>query len=179
MSAASLRNVAVEAGLSIGSVRHYFRDHSELLLFAMEELSRRIDDRLRAHADRLLGKDLSEDPLAHTEELLAEILPLDDTRRTEAAVWHAFTAAARYRPELRARADQVLAGTQALMRRVLTSAQELGGLPQCLDVEVESVRLAGLLDGLTVEAVHVPDRLPPELLRKVVRRHLAALASGA
>lgn len=36
---ASLRNVAEEAGLAIGSVRHYFRDHDELLLFTMRELS--------------------------------------------------------------------------------------------------------------------------------------------
>ncbi|MGG7569515.1 TetR/AcrR family transcriptional regulator [Streptomyces sirii] len=72
---ASLRNVAEEAGLAIGSVRHYFADHDELMIFTMRELSQRIGDRVRTHAERLLAPDGCTDRRAGTEQLLAEFLP--------------------------------------------------------------------------------------------------------
>jgi AcrR family transcriptional regulator len=175
---ASLRNVAEEAGLAIGSVRHYFRDHSEVLLFAMEEISRRFEQRVLAHVERLTGCTDHGEHRAGTEALLEEFLPLDGTRRQEAAVWYAFVTAARTRPELRSRAEEVLEGMRDVMARVLRGGQRTGTLPDHLDVRLESVRLAALLDGLTVQAVQAPGLLPPKLLRDVLRRHLDALAGA-
>ncbi|MFB6435918.1 TetR/AcrR family transcriptional regulator [Streptomyces sp. NPDC056411] len=175
---ASLRNVAEEAGLAIGSVRHYFADHDELMTFTMRELGQRIGDRIRTHAERLLAPDGRTDRRAGTEELLAEFLPLDEARRQEAALWLAFTAAAHTRPELRPCAAEMQADLHALMVRVLHEAQRAGGLPDGMDVALESTRLAALLDGLTVQAALLPDRYPPKLIRQVLRRHLDALRAG-
>ncbi|QIK05987.1 TetR/AcrR family transcriptional regulator [Streptomyces sp. ID38640] len=176
---ASLRNVAEEAGLAIGSIRHYFADHDELMTFTMRELSRRIGDRIRPHAERLLAPDGHTDRRAETEELLAELLPLDEARRQEAALWLAFTAAAHTRPELRPCAAEMQADLHTLMSRVLHEAQSAGGLPGGMDVALESTRLAALLDGLTLQATLLPDRYPPKLLRQVLRRHLDALRAGS
>ncbi|MEV7777056.1 TetR family transcriptional regulator C-terminal domain-containing protein [Kitasatospora sp. NPDC088351] len=176
---ASLRNVADEAGLAIGSVRHYFADHEELMTFTMRELGQRIGDRVRAHAERLLAPDGPTDRRAVTEKLLAEFLPLDEVRRQEAALWLAFTAAAHTRPELRPCAAEMQDGMHALLSRVLHEARRAGGLPGGLDIELESTRLAALLDGLTMQATLRPDRYPPELLQQVVRRHLDALKAGS
>ncbi|MFE7663931.1 TetR/AcrR family transcriptional regulator [Streptomyces celluloflavus] len=175
---ASLRNVAEEAGLAIGSVRHYFADHDELMTFTMRELSKRIGDRLRAHADRLLAPDGDTDRRAATEELLAEFLPLDDARREEAVLWIAFTAATHTRAELRPYAAEMQQEMRALVARVLSEAQSSGGLPADLDLDLESERLTALLDGLTLRAALLPDPVPPGRLRQVLRRHLDALKSG-
>lgn len=174
---ASLRNVADEAGLAIGSVRHYFADHDELMTFTMRELSRRISDRIRTHAERLLAPYGRTDRQAATEELLAEFLP-DEARRQEAALWLAFTAAAHTRPELRPCAAEMQSDLHTLMSRVLHEAQCAGSLQAGMDVELESTRLAALLDGLTLQATLLPDRYPPMLLRQVLRRHLDALKSN-
>src|SRR5918998_1254214 len=45
---ASVRNVAREAGLSMGSLRHYFATQSELLCFAMQLVGDRARARVRA-----------------------------------------------------------------------------------------------------------------------------------
>ncbi|HEV7626208.1 MAG TPA: TetR/AcrR family transcriptional regulator [Streptomyces sp.] len=179
LEGASLRNIADEAGLAIGSVRHYFNDHGELLIFAMTELSSRFERRVRAHVERLPGSEDGAERRAVTEALLGEFLPLDETRREEAAVWQAFVTAARTRPELQPRAREVLEGMHEVVARVLGSAQRAGGLPDDLDVDLESVRLSALLDGLTLQAVQAPDLLPPDLLTDVLRRHLLALSDGA
>ncbi|OEV06171.1 TetR/AcrR family transcriptional regulator [Streptomyces nanshensis] len=178
LEGASLRNVANEAGLAIGSVRHYFGDHGELLVFAMKELSRRFEHRVLAHVERLAECRDGEERREVAEAMLQEFLPLDATRREEAAVWSAFVTAARTRPELRPRAREVLEGTREVMTRVLEGARRTGALRKGLDVELESVRLAALLDGLTVQAVQVPELLPPRLLRTVLRTHLDTLTDG-
>lgn len=63
---ASLRNVALEAGLAIGSIRHCFDGHDAMIAFAVEALIHSIEDR----AD-----------LRPAEQVLSEVLPLDDRRR--------------------------------------------------------------------------------------------------
>ncbi|WP_043263171.1 TetR family transcriptional regulator C-terminal domain-containing protein [Streptomyces sp. CT34] len=178
LEGASLRNVAEEAGLAIGSVRHYFTDHDELMIFAMRELGRRTGERIRAHAERLLAPDGDLDRRAATEELLAEFLPLDDARREEAVLWITFTAATHTRPELRPCAAEMQQDMRDLVARVLSEARRMGGMPADLEVDVESRRLTALLDGLTLQAALLPDRMPPKQLRQVLRRHLDALRSG-
>ncbi|MBV2155253.1 TetR/AcrR family transcriptional regulator [Kitasatospora sp. SUK 42] len=176
---ASLRNVAEEAGLAIGSVRHYFAGGSELMIFAMQELARRIDARIRTHARALLdpapapGADRRE----QTARLLAETLPLDAERREESALWISFVTAARTRPELRPRAAEMQTGLDALVRRVLVEAERSGGLAPGLDLAVETRRLSALLDGLTLQAVQYPDLVGPDALREVLHRHLDSLAT--
>ncbi|MEU5048677.1 TetR family transcriptional regulator C-terminal domain-containing protein [Streptomyces sp. NPDC021096] len=177
---ASLRNVAEEAGLAIGSVRHYFTDHGEMLLFAMDELADRIERRVRAHATVLLDPATDDaDRRTGTEELLAEFLPLDGARHEESALWLAFTTAARTRPELRPRAAQVHRGMRELLTRVLSEARQAGGLAEDLDIAAETLRLSALLDGLALQAVlQGPAEVPPRAMRQVLRRHLDSLRPG-
>lgn len=175
VAGASLRNVAQEAGLAIGSVRHYFSDHDEVLIFAMRELSARIERRVRGHVERLLDPGARGEHRARAEELIAEFLPLDAERHEEGMLWQAFTTAARTRPELRPHAIELESGLRALVLRVLRGGQEAGSLPDDLDLELETLRLSALLDGLTLQAALEPERVTTDMLRNVLRRHLETL----
>ncbi|MDP9864534.1 MULTISPECIES: TetR/AcrR family transcriptional regulator [Streptosporangium] len=177
---ASLRNVAAEAGLAIGSVRHYFTAHSELMVFAMRAMSERVTGRLVAHADRLLDADAPLTPHERREtaiRMLAEVLPLDGERRREAVVWLAFVAAARTRPELRPHTDELYNGLLALTTRVLEGARRAGRLRSDADIALEARGLCALLDGMSLQAVLHPGSLDPETMLMVLRRHLAALTT--
>jgi AcrR family transcriptional regulator len=177
LEAASLRNVAEEAGLAIGSIRHYFTDHDELLIFALQELGRRVGERVWAHAEKILSEatDARTNRRRRTENLLAEFLPLDAARHDELVLWHEFAMAARTRPALLAQADETQQILHNLVLHTVRGAQAAGGLPADLDVELEAIRLRALLDGLGMQAVLFPQRFPPELQREVVRRHLDSL----
>jgi AcrR family transcriptional regulator len=165
---ASVRNVAHEAGLSMGSLRHYFRAQSDLLIFAMRLVIERIDRRVTA-------LDLPEDPRRAAEQVLAELLPLDAERRAENEVWLAFTARALVDPQLRALRDE---GYDLLRdgcrRQVLRLA---GPAPAGLDVDLETDRLFALLDGLAVHAAMRPAQATPDRLTAVLARHLDDLAA--
>ncbi|GAA3010586.1 TetR/AcrR family transcriptional regulator [Actinokineospora diospyrosa] len=174
---ATLRTVADEAGLAIGSVRHYFGSHEDVLIFTMRELGLRIGRRIGTHVDRLLGTDPDIDRRAAVEDLFAEFLPLDPIRWDEAVVWLAFTTAARTRPSLRDTAVEQHAFMRGLITRVLQEATARGALPDRLDLEVECLRLSALLDGLTLQAVLHPENTTPDLLLAALRRSLTALQS--
>ncbi|MEU3628547.1 TetR family transcriptional regulator [Amycolatopsis coloradensis] len=169
---ASLRSVADEAGLAIGSVRHYFKGHDELIVFAMRSLSDRLVARLLGHLPDLLDPATPRSRRQElTETLLGELLPLTEQTRAETDVWLAFTAAAKNRPDLAEEAARTYDGVRSLVRRVLEGAHGAGGLLDGLDLAVETERLAALLDGLALSA----GRTTPELMRTVLRRHLETL----
>ncbi|WP_132126177.1 TetR/AcrR family transcriptional regulator [Actinocrispum wychmicini] len=174
---ASLRNVAVAAGLAIGSVRHYFTSAAEMTAFAMREIRDRVFLRVLEHAAEILD-DPTINRRAATERLLAELLPLDAGRMQEAVLWLDFAAAARTRPELRAVAREQYEDTRALLTRVLAEAQQMGGLTDQTDVDAEAARLHALLDGLAMAAVLHPDRMRPDDMRAALHRHIDELAGG-
>jgi AcrR family transcriptional regulator len=169
---ASLRNVAVEAGLAIGSIRHYFDSHDDMIIFAVEALIQsiyqRVEDHVRALADRT-------DLRRPAERVLSEVLPLDDRRRDEAVLWLAFATAARTRPSLLPHAERLYDGLRALCHRALTVMSEAGTVAADLDIALETERLSSLLDGLTVDGVLHPDRMTPDLTVSLLRRHLDSL----
>ncbi|MFE5568842.1 TetR/AcrR family transcriptional regulator [Amycolatopsis japonica] len=172
LAQASLRSVAEEAGLAIGSVRHYFGGHDELIVFAMRALGDRLEARLAGHIPVLLDPATPRSRRQEaTEAFLGELLPLTEQTRAEADVWLAFSAAAKNRPDLAEEAKRMYEGVRFLVRRVLEGANEAGGLLADVDLNVETERLAALLDGLAVSA----GRTSPELMRAVLRRHLETL----
>ncbi|MEC3979414.1 TetR/AcrR family transcriptional regulator [Amycolatopsis sp. H20-H5] len=176
LAQASLRGVAVEAGLVVGSIRHYFVSHDELILFAVRILVERVLVRLYAHVEELKAPaSTREKRMELTERLLGELLPLDAERLAETEVWLAFSAVARTKPKLAEDTAKVPKGTRALVKRLLTEAARGGNLIKKLDVDLETERLAVLLEGLAMAATDRPEHTSPELMVRVLRRHLDSL----
>ncbi|MFG2828313.1 TetR/AcrR family transcriptional regulator [Streptomyces sp. NPDC048434] len=171
---ASLRAVADEARLNIGSVRHYFAGQEELMRFAMRSMLDRVGDRLQRRVDEL--GDLDGLPAAQIRrcavELLSELLPLDDSRRAEVTVLVDFSTAARTHPAIDDLAQETATGTRTLVRRILTRLDTAGGLRPGLTVDTETERLTSLLDGLAFTAVLRPDVLDAQTCATVLRAHI-------
>jgi AcrR family transcriptional regulator len=180
--AASVRAVANEAGLSMGSVRYFFHTQEELLRFAMSEVVNRARGRVAAKAGRRQAAVRAGRPLDGFAALLEEVLPLDDERRVEARIWAAFSAAASTDPameRLRREADEAVRG---LCRTALQGMAELGLLQPDhapADLALETQRLWALLDGLTVHLLVEPAYIGPRQARRVLRLHLSALGPRA
>ena len=165
---ASVREVAREAGLSMGSLRHYFGSQSELLRFAMRMVIDRIEDRVAA-------LELPDAPRDAVRTVLAELLPLDSGRRTENEVWLAFTARALVDPELRVLRDEAYDRLREACERWISLL--LGPDTPRPEVDLETERLFALLDGLAVHAAMRPQT--PDRLLAVLDHHLAHVGGGA
>ncbi|MFD0368250.1 TetR family transcriptional regulator C-terminal domain-containing protein [Streptomyces sp. NPDC127114] len=175
---ASLRTVADEAALNIGSLRHYFASQQDLMRFAMRSMLDRVGARLLARIERTGGLEgrPRADQLALAEGLLAELLPLDEQRRAEVTVFLDFNTAARTNPALGDLSRQAAEGTRSLVRRVLDRLDASGVLRPGLDLDVESERLTALLDGLGLGGVLQPSLVEPRTCTEVLRAHLEGLA---
>lgn len=168
---ATVRAVAAEAGLSVGSLRHVFASQSELLEFAM----RLVIDRVSARIGVLLPRAT----LQSTEEIAAELLPLDDERRAEMEVYLALFAAAGADVSLREVRDEAWKSTRDVCRMILALLWPNQGQAPEQERECEVAHLHALLDGLAAHLVWQPGDSHPERAREVLARHLRSLAEQA
>ncbi len=168
---ASVRNVAREAGLSMGSLRHDFATQSELLCFAMQLVGDRARARVRALEPAADARHLA-------EQLLHQLVPLDDERRAESEVWLAFTGHALVDPEQRAIHQQIHDQLLGACTTAISLLVDAGLTTEGLDVALEAGRLHALLDGLAVHAVMRPTAVPPSRITAVIARHLDSLQAG-
>jgi AcrR family transcriptional regulator len=167
LAAASVRAVAAEAGLSAGSLRHFFPAQSDLLVYAMNLVVERIESRVASIAAAAPALDR-----AHVEERLYQLLPLDDERRVEGEVWLAFTGHALVRGELR----QLWTDVHRELRNACSFAVESLGVD---DVDDEARRLQAIIDGLAVHAALSPEDADPQRLTAVLTHHLDELETAA
>jgi AcrR family transcriptional regulator len=168
---ASVRNVAREAGLSMGSLRHSFATQAELLCFAMQL----VGDRARA---RIAALEPVADARRAAEQLLHQLVPLDDERRAEAEVWLAFTGRALVDSRQRAIHQEIHDQLNGACTTAINLLVEAGLTAEGLDVALEASRLHALLDGLALHAVMRPAKVPPSRIVAVLARHLDALQAG-
>ncbi|WP_155372526.1 TetR/AcrR family transcriptional regulator [Catellatospora vulcania] len=171
LEAVSLREVAHEAGVSMGAVQHYFATKDEMLLYALQHwLSLSVHDRFAERVRARLTREPSGEPTAALRAIAAEYLPYDEACRSEVLVSMAFLSRAAVAPALAAALAPAFAGFAHTLSTVLQ------GAGVSIDAPAEAQRLAALLDGLRlpvlVGALSYQDALA------VVDRHLALLPTG-
>jgi AcrR family transcriptional regulator len=180
---ASLREVADEAELAVGSVRHYFASSDELLMHSFGVVVDRIVGRLTA-ADERLAEARPGTPEHHQGvlTLLGEFLPLDDERAVDACVWMAFKNAARTKPFLAPEADRSHRAVAAIVGRLVLEVASAADTDAAMDQQrlvTEAERLLATLDGLTMHALLQPEWMTAQMCSDVLESHLSGLASSA
>ncbi|RRJ67668.1 TetR family transcriptional regulator [Paenibacillus oralis] len=168
---ATVRKIAEEAGLSVGSMRHYFSSQVELFAFCMNIFVERVEKRLEAF-------ELKGPLLTDLKRLLMQFLPVDEERTLEMEVWFAFHAKSLVYPELRRLSANIQDGLYKASRFVLEEIIRNRLARPNLDIELETEKLYALIDGLAVHKIMQPDRLPAERLESLLESYLAALCSG-
>lgn len=185
--AASVRAVATEAGLSTGSMRHYFDDHASLLLFAARHSLELMAQRVFAH---LAAPDA--DPRTSIRAVLEELLPLDAQRTAESTVYFGLIGVARVTPEhtdfrelMFAQGRRFyrllvawLAGGERPTLELLTRNPEAGATPlDDLRLEDRARSLQVFVDGLAVSGLICPGQVDAPVMRAILAAELDRLAA--
>ncbi|WP_427018796.1 TetR/AcrR family transcriptional regulator [Pseudarthrobacter sp. P1] len=180
-AAASLRTVAKEADLALGSVRHYFANQPELMDFAFRLVSARIQARVE---ELLLPLEESEYEsvealLDASLDVLAQLLPLDEVRQEEATVLLSFALAARTNPHLHTAGQESYRGTAAAVGRVILRLLDSGAARASLVPLMEAERLMAVVDGLGLHMLVQPEWAGGEAALATLRTHLESLMDAA
>lgn len=168
MAAVTVRAVAAESGWSVGALRHYFKSQDELILFAMGEM-------LVSIAARIGSLDFHDVDRSVLQQAIEEMLPLDRQRQAEAQIWFALLTRRIASPEVSAKANDLDLVVRATVRQVLSELATANLITEGHDLEVETVRLHALIDGLALHALSDPPLDSPAAIRAAISKHLAEL----
>ncbi|WP_337926759.1 TetR/AcrR family transcriptional regulator [Paenibacillus caui] len=167
----SARRIANEAGISLGSLRHYFETQAELLTFSMQLVTQRVNSRIE-----LLP--FTGDIRRDIEMIIAELLPLDEQRLAEAELWLTFAGKAISNPAIRAISleihDELYDGFRRMIDSLILQKLAKAGI----DAEHETKGLHALVDGLVVHRTIFPERVREEDLMRIVSNHLDRIFKG-
>jgi AcrR family transcriptional regulator len=144
LAAVSLRDVAAQAGVSMGSVQHYFRSKEEMLQFALGHMRDRALTRLGDELGHLA------EPSARQRVRAAArvMLPIGEQGRQEAIVSGAFYSVAVVDS---ARSELLREGYDRLLtvsRQILRTAEQEGELAAGIDPDSEAAMLFFTVQGL-------------------------------
>lgn len=168
---ASIRRVAAEAGMSTGALRHYFSTQDELLLFITEYY-------VAQGKERTNDMSWSKDPLVAVKEILLELVPVDQEKQTETGVWLVFAIRSLTSVTLRNKKDELTDGEYILMKALLDILLQAGLLAEDIDMDIETLRLSALIEGLSIHALLRPDMFTSEKIEQVIRHHLDGLVDS-
>ncbi|AST94733.1 MULTISPECIES: TetR/AcrR family transcriptional regulator [Bacillales] len=167
---ASIRRVAIEAGMSAGALRHYFSTKDEMLLFIM-------DYYLEEGKKRSQSKSWSDNPLQAVAEVLLELIPIDEEKKIETSVWWILALQSLTSDTLKEKKDEMTNGMYELASSMIEILALQGILSDSTNVKLEKSRLAALIDGLSIHALLRPDVYSPEKVKEVIRYHLETLCN--
>lgn len=165
---ATVRKIAKTAGLSVGSLRHYFSSQSELLRFSMELVAKRVKE--RAEARKYDG-----DPMEFMTEAICEVLPIDEERRIEMEVWFVFSAKTLVDSTLRDLSTKVYNDLHKGLGNAIDSLQLLNLAKDGLDPETEVDRLHAVVDGMAMHHLLYPEQFTYEKMIHTLKYHLQSL----
>lgn len=132
---ATMREVAREAGASLGQLQHYFSSRTAMLTFAMEHASELTERRITRS---LAALDQPPRPQQVLRAVLAEMLPLGPDARATSRMNAAYVLEALHDPELREQAGAGLRVGRAMVERLIRQAISDGQIASDRDPALET-----------------------------------------
>jgi AcrR family transcriptional regulator len=166
IAGASVRNIAKEAGLSLGSLRYYFETQEELLGYAHALVTERITQRV----DEIFTDD--KNPKEKILRVLLELIPACGNIRLETEARLVFKAySLREKKSKSVGQDGVFLAAKSVMSNLVL----LNLLKKELDVNMETERLYAFMDGLALDSLLREEYSTCEQAEKVIRYHLRSI----
>ena len=164
----TMRGVATEAGLSYGSLFHYFKSKDELLSYAVQHSMTSQTQRLDEVAESFSG-------LAALERLLYDDAVIDDTSREAWLVWMAFLYKASHDKAFAAMYEELIDGWLGRISHALEQALATGEISSDLNVEEEALGIWAYSAGIGQVALMHADLLTPKRQQEMISAYLNRL----
>ncbi|PLS16095.1 TetR family transcriptional regulator [Bacillus sp. M6-12] len=165
---ATVRKIAEEAGISTGSMRHYFSTQSELFAFSMKLVSQRVKQRIELV--RFTG-----DPRLDLQTILLELLPMDADKSAEMEVWIVFYIKALSDSSLHSLGREIYLEMKKSFTFMIDTLIQHGIAKKDLNRDEAIEILFALVDGLALHGIMQPDLVTPEILKRTIAHHIESI----
>lgn len=167
--AATVRAIALRAGVTPGLIRHYFATKEDLVAAAHETLMTGLTEASAARLD-----DLPDDPLARLAGFVANALspPVTDPRAV--SLWAASMQLVPRDAAMRKVHEATYLGFRNRLQRMIADALAAADRQ---DEDPRALAIAGnaLLDGLWIEAGALPDHFKPDEMKSIAIKAFSRL----
>lgn len=166
---ATMREVAREAGVSLGQLQHYFSSREEMLAFAMEFAAEQTSHRIERG---LTSLDRPPHPREVLRLVLAELLPLHPEARAPSRMNAAYVLEAMHDPALRRKIGMGMRDGRAMVERLIRQALQDGQIAPDRDPVIETdliLALTGFAPLLELDVVE------PQAALVAIDQHLDRL----
>ncbi|MBT8049290.1 MAG: TetR family transcriptional regulator [Xanthomonadales bacterium] len=164
----TMRAVAAEAGLSYGSLFHYFESKDELLMHAIRHSTSEQARRVNAFSVRFKG-------LKALEQLMCDDALVDEGTRDDSLVWLAFLYTAALKEPFADMHAELISGWVERITQLLKSAQERDELRPGLDIEFEALAIWVYSAGIGQQGLLHPAMFPSRVQKKLITAYLDKL----
>jgi AcrR family transcriptional regulator len=161
----SVRAIARELNASTGVVTYYFREKSELMLFALDRLCSAILRDLEAATAGVEGVD-------RLRRILETTLPIGPKESVGWRIWVAFIGVSASNKRLREEHQRRLDILSRRFTDEIEALQRSGLVSPALDARFEADALIALSDGLGLSYILRPKVYPADRQLEIVDRHL-------
>lgn len=164
----SARNIAKEAGLSLGAMRYYFSSQNELLIYANNLIHARLAEKI----DGIFQDDLQ--PKEKIIRVMLCLLPFQDGLTLETSVRLSLKTMVLNNEEF---TEAVPDAAYTAAKNVISYLALLNLLIKNADLDLETERLSALLDGLVLKVLANPDAVVAAEARRILRYHLTSICT--
>ena len=164
----TMRAVAKEAGLSYGSLFHYFESKDDLLMHAVDYATGRQGRRLTEYASQASG-------LQALEHLLCDDAILDDSSRDNWMVWMTFLYKAAVHEAFAQMNRSLIDGWLERIRALLADAKAAGEIESSLDIEREALAVWAFSSGLGQVGLLQPELMTADKQKLLISSYLQKL----
>jgi AcrR family transcriptional regulator len=164
----TMRAVAAEAGLSYGSLFHYFESKDDLLMFAVRQLMARQTQRVNGYSSRYAG-------LRALEHLLCDDAISNDSSRDSWMVWMTFLYKAALQDSFAEMNAELIGEWLSRIRDLLADAQRAGEIGESVDIDLEALAVWAYSAGIGQLGLLHPEWLPAGKQKKLISAYLDKL----
>jgi len=167
----TMRAVATEAGLSYGSLFHYFDSKEELLMHAVRTTIEKQTQRVDQLSTQFGG-------LEALQHLLCDDAVTSKSSRDSWLVWMAFQYQAALRESFREMNAELVDGWYERIRTLLNDAKAVGEISESIDTDIEASALWAYSSGIGQLGVLHPESFPPAHQTALIANYLNKLRSA-
>lgn len=164
----TMRAVAAEAGLSYGSLFHYFKSKDELLMHAIRHSTTLQTKRVNEYVSRYSG-------LKALEHLLCDDAIITDSSRDDWMVWLTFLYQAALQKSFADLHAELIDGWRRRIEGLLEDAQKAGEIRENLDISFEAIGVWAYSSGIGQLSLLHRELLPAKLQKQLISAYLDKL----